>query len=172
MRADCRRGSIINQYAHPYHPEMNVFVERSLGRPKNSPGAWWMPLAYPQWKKSFASCCIHPQHLTESNRNQLCARGVLFVIRPSFRLLTITHVGISFISYHSPRCERFWCAFGTRYFLSEWIKNDSLTTLDYELYLPTKIFFNNFWRCCSLRACWQERTWQINPDATDASSRR
>jgi len=30
MRADCRRGSIINQYTYPYHPEMNGFVERSF----------------------------------------------------------------------------------------------------------------------------------------------
>ena len=30
MRAYCRRGSIINQYTYPYHPEMNGFVERSF----------------------------------------------------------------------------------------------------------------------------------------------
>jgi len=30
VRAYCRRGSIINQYTYPYHPEMNGFVERSF----------------------------------------------------------------------------------------------------------------------------------------------
>ena len=99
-----------------------------------------MPLVYPQWEKASRQAAFIRNISPIKPQPAMCERRIIC----GTAFFSITHDYARGDLAHKLSITLVWkILVRVRYqvFLSEWIKNDSLTTLDYELYLPTKNFF-------------------------------